>query len=100
MKTEFISLTSHELRTPLSAIRGYLSMINDKDYGPITTELQNPLNALIKSTDRLIHIVNEMLDVSRIEAGKMTFTLSEQNIQELINEVTSTLHSLFDEKKI
>ncbi|MDE2590305.1 MAG: HAMP domain-containing histidine kinase, partial [Patescibacteria group bacterium] len=100
MKTEFISLTSHELRTPLSAIRGYLSMIDDGDYGPINVQLDNPLSALTKSTDRLIHIVNEMLDVSRIEAEKMTFILTEQDMQELVTEVTSTLHSLFTEKNI
>lgn len=100
MKTEFISLTSHELRTPLSAIRGYLSMIEGGDYGLVNAELKKPLSALTKSTDRLIHIVNEMLDVSRIEAGKMTFSLTEQNIQELVKEVTSTLHSLFTEKNI
>ena len=100
MKTEFIALTSHELRTPLSAIRGYLSMISGGDYGPTTTELTKPLSALKKSTDRLIHIVNEMLDVSRIEAEKLTFNLTEQNLQELVREVTSTLQSLFTEKNI
>jgi PAS domain S-box-containing protein len=100
MKTEFISLTSHELRTPLSAIRGYLSMIANGDYGPITSGLQKPLAALSLSTDRLIHIVNEMLDISRIEAEKMFFNLSEQNIQDMVREVTSELQSLFDQKNI
>ncbi|HSX09005.1 MAG TPA: PAS domain-containing sensor histidine kinase [Candidatus Saccharimonadales bacterium] len=100
MKTEFIALTSHELRTPLSAIRGYLSMIDGGDYGPINTDLEKPLSALKKSTDRLIHIVNEMLDVSRIEAEKMSFSLTEQNMLELVKEVTSTLQSLFNQKNI
>lgn len=100
MKTELISLSSHELRTPLSAMRGYLSMIQDGDYGPTNPGLKKPLGMIETSTQRLIHIVNEMLDVSRIESGKMILTLSEQNLQDLIKEVIATLQPLANKKKI
>lgn len=100
MKTELISLSSHELRTPLSAMRGYLSMIRDGDYGPTNPGLKKPLDMIETSTKRLIHIVNEMLDVSRIESGKLVLRLSEQNIQDLVKEAIATLQPLADKKNI
>ncbi len=100
MKTEFISLASHELRTPLSAIRGLVAMIHDGDYGPINQGLKRPLTMISTSTERLIHIVNEMLDVSRIEAGRLHFSLIDYDIHELLKEGTAALQNLADRKNI
>ncbi len=100
MKTEFISLASHELRTPLSAIKGFVSMINNGDYGILDKKLERPLKLVAASTERLINIVNEMLNVSRIEANRVQLAMVELSIDELIKEVLANLKPLFEQKSI
>jgi PAS domain S-box-containing protein len=100
MKNEFISLASHELRTPLSAIRGFMSMINEGDYGPIGPKLKRPLSIIGVSTERLINIVNEMLDVSRIESGKLLFNFSDVSISAISSDVIEHLHPLAEKKDV
>ena len=90
-KSEFISITSHQLRTPLSAIKGYLSMIAEGIYGEIPERLKKPLKNVYLSNERLIKLVNDLLDISRIEAGKMEMKFERTNLEELINEVISEL---------
>lgn len=100
LKDEFVSLASHELRTPMTAIKGLISMIFEGDYGNINDGLRDPLSDIAKSTDRLIQLVNDMLDVSRIEAGRMKFTLTEVSISDLISEVVTMLKPLAVQKNI
>jgi len=90
-KSEFLSITSHQLRTPLSAIKGYLSMIAEGIYGEIPERLKKPLKNVYLSNERLIKLVNDLLDISRIEAGKMEMKFERTNLEELINEVVSEL---------
>ncbi|HUQ85528.1 MAG TPA: HAMP domain-containing sensor histidine kinase [Candidatus Limnocylindrales bacterium] len=100
IKTEFIFLVSHELRTPVGAIKGLMSMINDGDYGDRTKKLERPLYLITASVDRLLRIVNKMLDVSRIQAGKVILNLTDFNIRDLIDESISSVKPLADEKDI
>lgn len=100
MKTEFISMASHELRTPLSAIKGFISMINVGDYGKIDKKLERPLMLVASSTERLIKIVNEMLDVSRIDAGRVFLSVNDFRIQNVIYEVVDELQPIVTENKI
>lgn len=71
-KNEFISMAAHELRGPLTAIRGYLSMMLDGDGGPITAKMRDFLVDTTAINDRLVRLVNNMLNVSRIERGELT----------------------------
>lgn len=100
MKTEFISLASHELRTPLSAIKGFVSMINSGDYGKFDKKIERPLSLIAASTERLIKIVNEMLDVSRIEANRVQLAKTKFYLDELIKEEISSINPLFAQKGI
>lgn len=100
LKDEFVSLASHELRTPMTAIRGFISMIMDGDYGAVPTTLKEPLQDIGASTDRLIHLVNDMLNVSRIEAGRMKFKLAEVEPGPLVQEVVSELQPLAKQKNL
>ncbi|MFA6532682.1 MAG: ATP-binding protein [Patescibacteria group bacterium] len=99
MKSDFISIASHELRTPLAAIKGLTSMIFDGDFGKITKNLIPPLKDVQLATNRLIELVNNLLNVSRIEAGRMKFTLTDFNLQILIKEVVDLLEPISKQRK-
>jgi len=83
-KSEFISLASHQLRTPLTAIKGYISMILEGSYGKLPGSASKPLNNVLGSAERLIRIVNDLLNISKIELGKMELNKTPANIEELI----------------
>jgi PAS domain S-box-containing protein len=100
MKTEFIYMASHELRTPLSAIKGFISMINSGDYGPVGARLKRPLFMVASSTQKLVDIVNEMLDVSRIEAERINLKTEDYRIQEIINDLVHSLSPSAQAKKL
>ena len=76
MKDEFVSLVSHELRTPLTSIKGYVDLLIDGDAGEVTEEQKEFLDIVKSNSDRLVLLVNDLLDVSRIEAGRINLRCS------------------------
>lgn len=100
MKTEFVSVASHELRTPLTAIDGLISMVLDGEYGPINENLKQPLEDVNNSSERLIHLVNDLLNVSRIEEGRMKYSLSDFPISPVIDEAIELLQPIAKEKNV
>jgi signal transduction histidine kinase len=72
-KSDFISIASHQLRTPLSIIKGYMSMIREGTYGPVDEKLNDPIHKIYVSNERLINLVSDLLDLSRMERGKMQY---------------------------
>ena len=92
-KSEFISMASHQLRTPLSAIKGYISMLIEGSYGRIPEKAREKLSSVFQSNERLIKIVNELLNISKIELGKIEVEKSPAQLEELIR-------SCFEEMKI
>lgn len=99
-KDEFVSMASHELRTPLTAVKGYISVILDGDYGSVPQNLINPLKAMSLSIERLLNLVNDLLDTSRIESGKMKFSFASFNLSTLVQDVTSSLLPIAKQKNI
>lgn len=91
LKDEFLSVASHELRTPLTAIDGLVAMIREGEYGPVNSELQQPLEDINTASERLINLVNDLLSVSRIQAGRLKFTLSEFDIAPVIKHTVELL---------
>ncbi len=85
IKNEFISVAAHELRAPLTAVKGYLSMILDGDAGTITDQTKDFLQDIQLSTERMIRLVNNMLDVGRIEEGRIVYNLEDINLAEIVN---------------
>ncbi len=90
MKTEFISLVSHELRTPLTSIKGYLDLVLDGDTGPLNEMQARFLTIAKSSTDRLVNLVNDLLDVSRIEAGKIKLEPTLLNLWQIVGGLVET----------
>ncbi len=89
LKNEFVSLATHQIRAPLTAIKGYISLVQEGDYGPVSPEIAQALTIIMSSTNNLVTIVGDFLDVSRIEGGKMKYDYSDFDIEKLAEEVIS-----------
>jgi len=98
MKTQFVSMVSHELRTPLTSIKGFTEMILDEDAGEINDEQREFLGIVEANADRLIALVNDLLDISRIESGRVELKLEEADINEMMSIVVATMEHLIEEK--
>lgn len=90
-KSEFISVASHQLRTPLSAIKGYVSMMRKGDYGDVSPDMAEALAVLHESNERLVVLVNNMLNISRIESGRLQFKPRGMSIEPIINSAINEL---------
>lgn len=86
-KSEFVSIASHQLRTPLTIIKGYISLLSEGSFGPVNEQTQKVLNRIYLSNERLIKLVNDLLDLSRIESGKMQYMPSDFDMTELMDSV-------------
>jgi signal transduction histidine kinase len=87
LKDEFVSVASHELRTPMTAIMSYIWMALDGRGGPLTEKQKYYLERAYSSVNRLIKLVNEMLNVSRIESGRVTVSLGAVDLEKITQEV-------------
>ncbi len=99
-KSEFMSIASHQLRTPLTAIKGYISMMLEKSYGKPPETMEKPLANIYASNERLIKLVNDLLNVSRIESGKMEMKLEKLSLEEIISSIIEELKNVVKEKNI
>ncbi len=100
IKSDFISIVSHELRTPLSAIKGFLSMILNKDFGELNDKQFHFLNRVYQSNQRMVDLVEDLLDASHIESGKINLVQNPTAPETVINEVVSELASKGFERQI
>jgi PAS domain S-box-containing protein len=100
LKSQFLANMSHELRTPLNSIIGFSRVILKGIDGPTTDLQQQDLLAIHNSGQHLLGLINDILDISRIEAGKMELTFDEVNLPDLITSVMSTVTGLVKDKSI
>ena len=99
-KSEFLANMSHELRTPLNAILGFTEMIIDELYGAVPHELKEPLADVQVNGRQLLRLINDVLDLAKIEAGRMELALGEYSVQEMVASVRASLRSLAAEKGV
>src|SRR5207253_8477169 len=97
-KSEFLANMSHELRTPMNAILGFVEMLLDDIYGEVPPELREPLMDIQVNGKHLLDLINDVLDLSKIEAGRMELTLAEYSVQDIVDTLKASLHSLAREK--
>lgn len=100
LKTEFVSISAHQLRTPLSAVKWTLKMILDGDLGKISKEQREFLSKTYKSNQRMIRLINDLLNVTRIEEGRFLYNLKNQNITKIAQEIINSCSALAKRKKI
>jgi signal transduction histidine kinase len=99
-KSEFLANMSHELRTPLNAILGFTEMMIDDLYGEIPAELKEPLADIQTNGKHLLRLINDVLDLSKIEAGRMELALGDYAPEDVVGTVRASLRSLANEKGI
>lgn len=99
-KSDFISIASHQLRTPLTAIKGFTSMILEGSYGRTTKVVHDKLEKIYESAERLIRLVNDLLDLSHMEGGKMEFDFQKINITQMVKSVAEELDVQAQKKKL
>jgi len=97
-KSDFLANMSHELRTPMNAILGFVEMVLDEIYGDVPAHLKEPLTDIQTNGKHLLRLINDVLDLSKIEAGRMELVLGEYSVQEVVETVRASLQSLALEK--
>ena len=97
-KSEFLANMSHELRTPMNAILGFVEMLLDEIYGDIPPHLKEPLTDIQTNGKHLLRLINDVLDLSKIEAGRMELSLAEYSVRDIVDTLRASLHSLALEK--
>ncbi len=100
MKSDFISIAAHQLRTPLSAIKWSIKLVLDEDEGKINDGQRSLLTKGYASNERVINLVNDMLNVSRIEEGKFGYSFTQGNAADTLQEVVNSLESEIKERNI
>lgn len=86
-KTEFVSLASHQLRSPLTAIKGYSSMILEGDFGKITDKMKEAIGRIFESSQKLVLVIEDFLNITRIELGRIKFDMAEWSFNTLVKNV-------------
>jgi signal transduction histidine kinase len=97
-KSDFLANMSHELRTPMNAILGFTEMIVDGVYGDVPPEIREPVADINTCGRQLLRLINDVLDLSKIEAGRMDLALDAYSVEDVVNTVKTSLRSLAAEK--
>jgi signal transduction histidine kinase len=99
-KSQFLANMSHELRTPLNAILGYAELIEDNIYGEVPGKIREVLERVQNNGRHLLGLINDVLDLSKIEAGQLTLSISDYSMQEVVQTVVSATEALATEKQL
>ena len=99
-KSEFVSNVSHELRTPLTSIVGYTSLLANHVVGPINDQQANFLKVVQTNADRLVTLINDLLDISRIESGRLELNIQPIALETVIRDVAEMLKPQCDQKSL
>lgn len=99
-KTEFVSNVSHELRTPLTSIKGYASILTSGQLGQLPPEAQSRIEKINERSNELVQFINDLLDLSRIESGRVTMKPEPQDLNKIIEELSDLLSVMLKEKQI
>lgn len=99
-KTEFLSIASHQLRTPLSVLKGYIELIKDGAFGKPTEKMVHALDEMDESNEHLVKLIDEFLDITRIEQGRTKYDFTKCDLKNLITCVVKELRERAESKKM
>ncbi len=99
LKSDFVGVVSHELRTPLTSIKGSVDLLLDEESGEFSATQRRFLSTIRRSSDRLINLVNDLLDLSRLEVGSVQLDCHPVDVRHLVNDTVNSLGNLFAAKK-
>ena len=99
-KSQFLANMSHELRTPLNAILGYTELILDNIYGDMPDKMRGVLERVQSNGKHLLGLINDVLDLSKIEAGQLTLSLTDYSLRDIVHAVVVAVESLATEKDL
>src|SRR5208337_107805 len=99
-KSQFLANMSHELRTPLNAILGFGELMLDGVYGEVPDRMRGPLERMQSNGRHLLGLINDVLDLSKIEAGQFSLSLADYSVDELVAGVYGAVEPLAAEKKL
>lgn len=97
-KTDFLSIASHQLRTPLSILKGYIELMKDGAYGKPTTGIVKILGEMDESNERLVKLIDEFLDITRIEQGRTKFDFAPCSVKDIIDSVIKEISERAEKK--
>jgi signal transduction histidine kinase len=100
LKDEFVSLVSHELRTPLTAIRGALGLLTSGMLGPLSDQGQRMVEIAVRNTDRLVRLINDILDIERMQSGKVAMQPRLCNAADLLYQAAEELRAMAQEAQV
>jgi len=100
LKDEFVSTVSHELRTPLTSIRGALGLLSSGLMGTMDAKAQNLLRIALTNTDRLVRLINDILDLERMESGRAPLQFRRCSLPELVQQAVDTMTAMADEAQV
>ena len=100
LKTDFLNITSHELKTPLTPIISYLDLLEDKSLGKLNQQQRYALNTIDRNIKRLKRLIDDVLDITKIETGRMKFFMENINFRKIIKDVVNSQKILAEKKKI
>jgi signal transduction histidine kinase len=100
LKSEFLASMSHELRTPINAIVGYAALLLEGMFGKLTDQQREPLDRSRAAADHLRALIDDILDLAKIEAGKMQFTYEQLSLDEVIKEVSQQMEAMIRRKSL
>ena len=99
-KDDFISITSHELRTPMTIIKSYLWMLASEKGGPVNDKQKDYIKKATNGTERMLNLINDMLNISKLEHGKMEMKIEKINVREFVGESLSDFNIKTKEKNL
>jgi two-component system CheB/CheR fusion protein len=100
VKSEFLANMSHELRTPLNSINGFSEVLYDETFGPLNEKQKTYVNNVSTSGKHLLLLINQILDMAKVESGKMKLTLSSLPMKSLLNDISLLVADMVSKKKL
>ncbi|PYO80243.1 MAG: histidine kinase [Gemmatimonadetes bacterium] len=100
LKSEFLASMSHELRTPINALIGYASLMLDRIYGDLTPRQEEGLNRIQGAAQHLLALINDILDLAKIEAGRMPLHLDDVTLGDIVTEISQQIEPLVKKKQL